>query len=85
MGSVATVVETRIVGGVICLAAVEGRGLHFTGGSENKSSKSSDLESTFVDPNKLSSNVTVTLAAPFFELNSPVSSDISFSIWSIRG
>ena len=24
------------------------------------------------------------MAAPFFELNSPVSSDISFSIWSIR-
>ena len=84
VGGMAIVVETRIVGGVFCLAAVEGRGLGFTGGSENKSSKSSDLESTFLDPNKLSSNVTVTLATPFFELNSPVSSDISLSIWSIR-
>ena len=76
----ATVVETRIVGGVFCFAVVEGRGLRFTGGSENKSSKSSDLESTFLDPNKLSSNVTVTLAAPFIELNTPV----SFLIWLIR-
>ena len=64
MGGVAIVVETRIIGGVFCLAAVEGRGLRFTGGSENKLSKSSDLESTFVDWNKLLSNVTVTLAAP---------------------
>ena len=73
----AIVVETRIVGGVFCLAAVEGRGLRFTASSENKSSKSSDLESTFVEQNKLLSNVTVTLAAPFFEL------DILFSIWLV--
>ena len=37
-----------------------------------------------MDPNKSSPRVTVTFDAPFFELNTPVSSDISFSILSIR-